>query len=132
MHPPSETHPTSRLTDARGPVVGQRFCPARGAPCPLGLFMRDLNRIVIFSAGLTGALLLSGCAQTRVACRTAMAAAPVPGVTCRAISADMRSAGPYTREAVVKELLHARAEGEMDFHISTTPPALQRPMCPLP
>lgn len=94
--------------------------------------MRDLNRIVILVAGLTGVLLLSGCAQTRPAGSPAAAAAPVPGVTCRAISADMRSGGPYTREAVVQELLRARAEGEMDFHISTTPPALQRPMCALP
>ena len=93
--------------------------------------MRDLNRIVTLVAGLTGVLLLSGCAQTRPA-GPAAAAAPVPGVSCRAISADMRGGGPYTREAVVKELLRARAEGEMDFHISTTPPALQRPMCPLP
>lgn len=92
--------------------------------------MRDLNQIVILVAGLTGVLLLTGCAQTRPAGPTA--AAPVPGVTCRAISADMRSGGPYTREAVVQELLRARAEGEMDFHISTTPPALQRPMCALP
>lgn len=94
--------------------------------------MRDLNRIVILVAGLTGVLLLSGCAQTRPAGLTAPAAAQAPGKSCRAISADMRGGGPYTRQAVVQELVRARAEGEMDFHISTTPPALQRPMCPLP
>lgn len=51
---------------------------------------------------------------------------------CRSISADIRSGAPLTREIVVAEMVRARAEGEMDFHISSTPPAVYRPMCELP
>jgi hypothetical protein len=51
---------------------------------------------------------------------------------CRNISAEMRSGAPLTREIVIAELVRARAEGEMDFHISSTPPAVYRPMCELP
>lgn len=51
---------------------------------------------------------------------------------CRNISAEMRSGAPLTRDIVIAELVRARAEGEMDFHISSTPPAVYRPMCELP
>lgn len=50
---------------------------------------------------------------------------------CRNISAEIRSGAPLTREIVIAELVRARAEGEMDFHISSTPPAVYRPMCEL-
>ena len=52
--------------------------------------------------------------------------------SCRSISAEIRSGAPPTREVVIAELLRARAEGELDFHISSTPPAVYRPMCELP
>ena len=107
--------------------------------------MRHFAQVLIAAAGLAGLLPLAASAQPQppapAASAPAPAAAPAPartrteparGVSCRAISAEMRGSGPYTREAVVQELVRARAEGEMDFHISTTPPALQRPMCPLP
>ncbi len=51
---------------------------------------------------------------------------------CRNISAEIRSGAPLTREIVIAEMVRARAEGEMDFHISSTPPAVYRPMCELP
>ena len=51
---------------------------------------------------------------------------------CRNVSAEVRSGAPLTREAVVAEMVRARAEGEMDYHISSTPPAGSRPLCDLP
>ena len=48
---------------------------------------------------------------------------------CRNVSAEIRSGAPLTREAVVAEMVRARAEGEMDYHISSTPPAGARPLC---
>lgn len=48
---------------------------------------------------------------------------------CRNVSAEVRSGAPLTREAVVAEMVRARAEGEMDYHISSTPPAGARPLC---
>lgn len=51
---------------------------------------------------------------------------------CRAISADIRAGKPMNREAVISELIRARKEGEMDYYISSTPPATFRPMCDLP
>lgn len=59
-------------------------------------------------------------------------AAPAAQQNCRNISAEIRSGVPLTREMVIAELVRARAEGEMDFHISSTPPAVFRPMCELP
>jgi len=59
------------------------------------------------------------------------AAAPAAQKNCRNISAEIRSGAPLTREIVVAELVRARAEGELDFHISSTPPAVYRPMCEL-
>jgi hypothetical protein len=107
--------------------------------------MRHIAHILVAAACLSG-LPLAASAQPQPPAPAASASAPaaaapaaerprtepVRGVSCRAISAEMRGSGPYTREAVVRELVRARAEGEMDFHISTTPPALQRPLCPLP
>ena len=58
--------------------------------------------------------------------------APAGKKSCRNISAEMRSGAPLTRDIVIAEMLRARAEGEMDFHISSTPPAVYRPMCELP
>lgn len=58
-------------------------------------------------------------------------AAPAAQKNCRNISAEIRSGTPLTREIVIAELVRARAEGEMDFHISSTPPAVYRPMCEL-
>ena len=58
-------------------------------------------------------------------------AAPTPQKNCRNISAEIRSGAPLTREIVIAELVRARAEGELDFHISSTPPAVYRPMCEL-
>ncbi len=58
-------------------------------------------------------------------------AAPATQKNCRNISAEIRSGAPLTREIVIAELVRARAEGEMDFHISSTPPAIYRPMCEL-
>jgi hypothetical protein len=58
-------------------------------------------------------------------------AALVAQKNCRNISAEIRSGAPLTREIVIVELVRARAEGEMDFHISSTPPAVYRPMCEL-
>lgn len=48
---------------------------------------------------------------------------------CRNVSAEIRSGAPLTREAVVAEMVRARAEGEMDYYISSTPPAGARPLC---
>lgn len=56
-------------------------------------------------------------------------AAPAAQKNCRNISAEIRSGAPLTREIVIAELVRARAEGELDFHISSTPPAVYRPMC---
>ncbi len=50
---------------------------------------------------------------------------------CRNVSAEIRSGAPLTREAVVAEMVRARAQGEMDYHISSTPPAGSRPLCDL-
>lgn len=58
-------------------------------------------------------------------------AAPATQKNCRNLSAEIRSGAPLTREIVIAELVRARAEGEMDFHISSTPPAVYRPMCEL-
>lgn len=58
-------------------------------------------------------------------------AAPATQKNCRNISAEIRSGAPLTREIVIAELVRARAEGEMDFHISSTPPAVYLPMCEL-
>lgn len=58
-------------------------------------------------------------------------AAPAAQKNCRNISPEIRSGAPLTRETVIAELVRARAEGEMDFHISSTPPAVYRPMCEL-
>ncbi len=55
-----------------------------------------------------------------------------PKENCRNISAEIRPGAPLTREVVIAELVRARAEGEMDFQISTTPPAIYRPLCELP
>ena len=60
-----------------------------------------------------------------------VAAAPATQKNCRNISAEIRSGAPLTREIVIAELVRARAEGETDFHISSTPPAVYRPMCEL-
>lgn len=107
--------------------------------------MRRLAHVIIAATALAGCLPLAVSAQPpapataasapapgATPARTRAGAPPAQGGPCRAISAEMRGAGPYTREAVVREMVRARAEGEMDFHISTTPPALQRPLCPLP
>lgn len=56
-------------------------------------------------------------------------AAPAAQGSCRNISAEIRSGAPLTREIVIAEMIRARAEGEMDYHISSTPPAVYRPMC---
>jgi hypothetical protein len=56
-------------------------------------------------------------------------APPKVAKSCRNVSAEIRSGAPLTREAVVAEMVRARAEGEMDYHISSTPPAGARPLC---
>lgn len=60
------------------------------------------------------------------------AATTAPTKKCRNISAEIRSGAPLTREIVIAEMVRARAEGEMDYYISSTPPAVYRPMCELP
>lgn len=60
------------------------------------------------------------------------AATAAPSKKCRNISAEIRSGAPLTREIVIAEMVRARAEGEMDYYISSTPPAVFRPMCELP
>ena len=103
--------------------------------------MNNIARTLFVAASLAGIFPMAAKAQAQPAIPAASASAPVSASgnaepsrrsPCRAISAEMRTGGPYTREAVVRELVRARAEGEMDFYISTTPPALQRPICPLP
>lgn len=56
-------------------------------------------------------------------------APPKVAKSCRNVSAEIRSGAPLTREAVVAEMVRARAEGEMDYYISSTPPAGARPLC---
>lgn len=56
-------------------------------------------------------------------------APPKVAKSCRNVSAEIRSGAPLTREAVVAEMVRARAEGEMDYHISSTSPAGARPLC---
>ena len=56
-------------------------------------------------------------------------APPKVAKSCRNVSAEIRSGAPLTREAVVAEMVRTRTEGEVDYHISSTPPAGARPLC---
>jgi hypothetical protein len=64
---------------------------------------------------------------------TALPASAQPGrPKCRTILPEIRAGAPMTRELAVKELLRARADGEMDFHIATPAPASTYPICSEP
>jgi hypothetical protein len=98
--------------------------------------MRNMSLVLIFLGGLWS---LGARASAEAAPAAQVASAPqspsniaTAKRNCRAISAELRSDGPFTREAVIQELVRARSEGELDFHLSTTPPAQLRPLCPLP
>ncbi|HEV6967115.1 DUF4148 domain-containing protein [Roseateles sp.] len=81
------------------------------------------------------ALLAQAHAQTASATSSAPAAqdkkadSPKPTqAKCRNVPLQ-RSDKPVTREEVVAELERARREGEVDWHISGNPPAVQRRPC---
>jgi hypothetical protein len=93
------------------------------------LFKMLIPAVFAFSAAAHAQPAQSG-AQSPEA--SAAAAQTAPAKNCRNISAEIRSGKPLTREAVIAEMVRARSEGEMDFYISTLPPAAQRPLCDLP
>ncbi len=72
----------------------------------------------------------AGLAALLAACSSLPGPAPVVS-SCRAISAELRGPGPYSREAVIAEIVRARRDGELDFSLGAVPSRTMRPICPV-